>query len=79
MKVLINTSQNNRVVDTFEDSVLITITSNNVTVDDATFLDLNSSNCASHDAATLPDDFAHHKYSYDGLNWSVRSDWPAEA
>lgn len=75
MKVLTNTSQNNRVVDTFEDSVVITITAENVTVDDGTFLDLNSSNAAAHENATLPEDFVPHKYVYDGATWTIRTDW----
>jgi len=75
MKVLTNTSQSNRVVDTFEDSVVITITAENVTVDDETFLDLNSSNAAAHENATLPEDFVPHKYAYDGATWTVRANW----
>lgn len=76
MKVLTNTSQNNRVVDTFEDSVVITITAENVSIgDDQIFLDLNSSNAAAHENATLPEDFVPHKYAYDGATWTIRTDW----
>ena len=76
MKVLINTNQSNRVVDTFEDSVVITITAENVSIgDDEMFLDLNSFNAAAHENATLPNDFVPHKYAYDGTTWTVRADW----
>ena len=76
MKILVNTNQNNRVVDTFEDSAVITISSDNVTIDDdLIFLDLNSSNSAVHEDATLPEDFVAHKYNYNGTSWAIKENW----
>ena len=76
MKILVNTNENNRVVDTFEDNAVIKISSDNVTIDDdLIFLDLNSAKAAAHENATLPKDFVAHKYAYDGSTWTVRTDW----
>ena len=77
MKTLVQKS-NNLSLYLLEDSVSVTMTTENITVGDPVkfiIADCNSTNTTLHEGVSSPDAWIGHKYFYNGSAWSLNSDW----
>jgi hypothetical protein len=62
----------------FDDAEVLSITKDDITVGDPVkfiIADCNSSNTELHLEITVPEDWAGHKYFFDGTNWTLNPDW----
>lgn len=59
----------------FEDSDIITVSTDNITCPNLTIADMNSDNATVHTNVTIPEDWKSGKYLFDGTNWSVNENW----
>jgi len=59
----------------FEDSDVLTSTSQDITCPDFVIVHLNSTNATIHENVTPPSDWRRRKYTFDGTTWAEVADW----
>lgn len=69
---------NNASIYIFDDAVELIVSNENIVVGNPVqfvIADCNTSNIDLHENVTPPQDWAGHKYLFDGSNWSVNPNW----
>ena len=75
MKTLVKDSKS---IYLFEDNVSVVLSNSDITVGDPAILiigDCSSTDTVLHEGVTAPDDWAEHKYTFDGTTWAANPDW----
>lgn len=71
-------TKENKSIYLFDDNETVVMLEDKVIIGDPEKLiigDCNSNNTVLHEGVTAPDDWAGHKYFFDGTNWTLNPDW----